>query len=36
MAVAVLLLLLGVFVLARTFTHDAQHRNLVDRIMDLG
>lgn len=36
MAVGIILLLLGIWLVARTVTHDDQHKNLVDRILDLG
>ncbi len=35
MATGLLLVLLGVFVVLRTVTHDNQHKNLVDRILGL-
>jgi hypothetical protein len=36
MAVGIVLVLLGVWLVARTVTHDDEHKTLVNRILDLG
>lgn len=36
MAAGLLLILLGVFLVARTVTHDATGKTLVDRVLALG
>lgn len=36
MAAGLLLILVGIFIVARTVTHDASGKTLVDRILALG